>query len=53
MRIDRLASAQLAACAVATALAAALCACGQENRYVAPPQVAVRDVPPPKLRSRV
>jgi multidrug efflux pump subunit AcrA (membrane-fusion protein) len=37
MRIDRLASAQLAACAVATALAAALCACGQENRYVAPP----------------
>ena len=37
MRIDRLASAQLAACAVATVLAAALCACGQENRYVAPP----------------
>ena len=37
MRIDRLASAQLAACAVATALAATLCACGQENRYVAPP----------------
>jgi multidrug efflux pump subunit AcrA (membrane-fusion protein) len=35
MRIDRLASAQLAACAVA--LAATLCACGQENRYVAPP----------------
>ena len=37
MRIDRLASAQLAACAVATVLAAALGACGQENRYVAPP----------------
>ena len=37
MRINRLASAQLAACAVATVLAAALCACGQENRYVAPP----------------
>jgi RND family efflux transporter MFP subunit len=37
MRIDRLARARLAACAVATALAAALCACGQENHYVAPP----------------
>ena len=35
MRIDRPASAQLAACAAA--LAAALSACGQENRYVAPP----------------
>ncbi|MFL6835170.1 MAG: efflux RND transporter periplasmic adaptor subunit [Xanthobacteraceae bacterium] len=37
MRIDRLASAQLAACAAAAALAAALSGCGQENRYVAPP----------------
>jgi RND family efflux transporter MFP subunit len=37
MRIDRPARAQLAACAVASALAAALCACGQENHYVAPP----------------
>ncbi|HYY37885.1 MAG TPA: biotin/lipoyl-binding protein, partial [Xanthobacteraceae bacterium] len=37
MRIDRLASAQLAACAAAGILAAALSGCGQENRYVAPP----------------
>jgi RND family efflux transporter MFP subunit len=37
MRIDRRASAQLAACAAAAALAAALSGCGQENRYVAPP----------------
>jgi RND family efflux transporter MFP subunit len=37
MRIDRLASAQLASCAAAAALAAALSGCGQENRYVAPP----------------
>jgi RND family efflux transporter MFP subunit len=37
MRIDRLASAQLAACAAAAAVAAALSGCGQENRYVAPP----------------
>jgi RND family efflux transporter MFP subunit len=37
MRIDRLASAQLAACAAAGVLAAALAGCGQENRYVAPP----------------
>jgi multidrug efflux pump subunit AcrA (membrane-fusion protein) len=37
MRIDRLASAQLAACAAAGVLAAALSGCGEENRYVAPP----------------
>jgi multidrug efflux pump subunit AcrA (membrane-fusion protein) len=37
MRIDRLASAQLAACAAAGVLAVALSGCGQENRYVAPP----------------
>jgi RND family efflux transporter MFP subunit len=37
MRIGRPARAQLATCAVASALAAALCACGQENHYVAPP----------------
>jgi RND family efflux transporter MFP subunit len=37
MRIDRLASAQLAACATAGVLAVALSGCGQENRYVAPP----------------
>src|SRR6266498_91830 len=37
MRIDRLASAQLAACAAAGVLAVALLGCGQENRYVAPP----------------
>src|SRR5262245_6361949 len=37
MRIDRLASAQLAACAAAGILAAVLSGCGQENRYVAPP----------------
>ena len=28
---------RLAACARASALGAALCACGQDNRYVAPP----------------
>jgi hypothetical protein len=33
MRIDRLASAQLAACAAAGILAAALSGCGQENRF--------------------
>lgn len=37
MSIDRLASAQLAACAAAGILAAALSGCGEENRYVAPP----------------
>jgi RND family efflux transporter MFP subunit len=37
MSIDRLASAQLAACAAACILAAALSGCGEENRYVAPP----------------
>jgi hypothetical protein len=39
MAIDPLTGAPscLVACAAATALAVALCACGQENRYVAPP----------------
>src|SRR5437588_13102644 len=39
MGIDRRTGARshIVACAAATALAVVLCACGQENRYVAPP----------------